>query len=299
MINVEERNRLLLNAKVKSEQIVTLGRPANKTENQPQLTGSNSQGLFHLISELHRRRVCRAATLYAIAMWLTCQIVQLVYLELGLPAWTLKFVIVVGLVGFPITLILSWLFDITPNGIEVDTVRSRPQSIASEVERRTISENVIDCALIITALVISFQLTVGVLSIGNVAAAAESSAQRIAVVPFRVASGVDADLLSDGLLIELQHELIRQTGMTVIAPTDQSLTSDSISLTGYVSIGENQVRVTATMIDNTTGAITWSQAFQRPRIDSLQTPVIFAQEIVAALPVPIRISSSTAVDHAT
>jgi TolB-like protein len=194
-------------------------------------------------------------------------------------------------------MILSWLFDITPNGLEADNAGKRQQYVAENHRKRSIVENIIDCGLIVAALVISVQLTTGVL--GNESVAAESPAKRIAVVPFRVASGIDADLLSDGLLIELQHELISQTGMTVIAPTDQSLASDSLSLTGSVSIGEKQVRVTATIIDNATGAITWSQVFQHPRIDSLQTPVVFAKEIVAALPVPFRISSSAEADHVT
>ncbi len=148
-------------------------------------------------------------------------------------------------------------------------------------------DQIIDCSLVLAALIISVQLTVGVLSTESIAA--QTYSQKIAVVPFRVASGNEAETLSQGLFIELQHELASQTHMTVIAPRDPYLTTGCLSLTGAVAVGESHVRITATMIDNDTGAVTWSKVFERPRTDSLMAPVEFAQEIVAALPAQFQI----------
>lgn len=272
------------------------GRAAEKPKERPVAENSESHGLFNFVAELRRRRVCRAITMYAVAMWLVCQVVELASPALGLPEWTLKIVIVFGLLGFPIALILSWLIEITPNGLVMESADGSTHSATRETEPRRPLDQLIDCSLILAALFIGAQLAVGILSTET--AAAQTFSQKIAVVPFRVASGNEAETLSQGLVTELQHELASQSHITVIAPRDPYLTSGCLSLTGAVAVGETHVRITATLIDSDTGAVTWSQAFKRPRTDSLMAPVEFAQEIVAGLPVQFQISSASQVDHA-
>ena len=253
-------------------------------------------GLLNFIAELRRRRVCRAATLYAVAMWLICQIIELVYKAIGLPEWTLKLVIVLGLLGFPIALILSWMIDITPNGLVVDSAHNAPQ-VANDDESRGPFDQVIDCSLVLVAMFIGANLAIGVLSTES--SAAQSHAQKIAVEQFRVASENGAEILSQGLVIELQHELDSKTDMTVIVPQEPFLTTDSVILSGAIFVSEKKVRITAMMIDNETGEVTWSQSFEWTRNDSLSAPERIAREIVSALPVPLRTASAAEIDHAT
>jgi len=73
------------------------------------------QGWF---AELRRRKVFRVAVVYAVAAWLLIQVADAVFEPLGLPAWTLKLVIVLALLGFPLACALAWAFDVTPRGIE-------------------------------------------------------------------------------------------------------------------------------------------------------------------------------------
>jgi len=272
------------------------GRAAEMPEDPSVAESPESRGLFHFVAELRRRRVCRAITLYSVAMWLVCQIVELVSPELGLPEWTLKIVIVFGLLGFPVALVLSWLLEITPNGLVIESADRSNRSVTGETEPRRPFDQIIDCSLVLAALIIGAQLALGLLSTET--NAAQTYSQKIAVVPFRVASGNDAETLSQGLVIELQHELASQSHITVIAPRDPYLATGCVSLTGAVAVGENHVRITATMIDNDSGVVTWSQVFERPRTGSLRAPVEFAQEIVAALPGQFQISSASQVDHA-
>jgi len=288
MENAHERNEPPSDTTTTSRRIVEFGRSVDAIEGDRQSAESEKHGFFHFVAELRRRRVCRTATLYAVTMWLVCQVVGLVYPVLGLPDWTLTLVIVLGIIGFPIALILSWLIDITPDGLEVEKDHGDWRSVAKIVEERSVFGKIVDSCLLIAALGVSLQLVTGILSTDTVAS--ESPAPTVAVEAFRVASGIDAGLLSDGLLIELQHELVSQTGLTVIAPSGPYLQSDTLRLTGCLSIGESQVRVTAIMIDNDTGTITWSHVFQRPRADSLQIPIEFAQDIVAALPISLRVA---------
>jgi TolB-like protein len=296
IINAQESPFLPDDLIVSPNHIVNIGRTGEKPEESSVDENPESHGLFHFIAELRRRRVCRAITMYAVAMWLVCEVVELVYPELGLPDWTLKFVIVLGLLGFPIALILSWLIDITPNGLVIEGADRSNHSAMAETEPRRPFDQIIDCSLVLAALIIGTQLAVGVLSAETIAA--QTYSQKIAVVPFRVASGNEAETLSQGLFIELQHELASQAHITVIAPRDPYLTAGCLSLTGAVAVGESYVRITATMIDNDTGAVTWSKVFERPRTDSLVAPVELAQEIVAALPAQFQISSTSQVDHA-
>ena len=178
---------------VSSKNLADNERAAEMPEDRFVAEAPQRHGLFHFIAELRRRRVCRAITMYSVAMWLACEIVELVSPELGLPEWTLKFVIVFGLAGFPVALVLSWLIDITPNGLVIESADRSNRSAAAETEPRRPLDKVIDCSLVLVALIIGAQLTLGVLSTET--NAAQTYSQKIAVAPFLVASGNDAETL--------------------------------------------------------------------------------------------------------
>lgn len=283
--------------KVSANQVGDTGRATGKRGEQPVSSRSERRGFFHFIAELRRRRVCRAITMYSIAMWLVCQIVDVLSPALELPEWTLRFVILLGLLGLPVALLFSWLFEITPNGLRIESAAASGCSGVRVAGPRRPLDKFIDCSLLLAALVIGVQLATDVISTESYAA--PSIQQKIAVVPFRVASGNDAVRLSEGLVIELQHALAGQTHLTVIAGRDPYLTAGSLSLTGAVAVGESVIRVTATMIDNDTGALTWSRVFERPRNDSQIVPAEFAKKIVAALPGEFQVASAAEPDNAT
>ena len=68
--------------------------------------------------ELKRRKVYRVAVTYVLVAGGIIQLASAVFPAWELPAWSLRLVIVLLLVGFPIALILAWAFDITPTGIQ-------------------------------------------------------------------------------------------------------------------------------------------------------------------------------------
>ena len=68
--------------------------------------------------EVKRRKVVRVAVVYSVVSWLLVEIVVTVEGPLNLPGWMDTFVIVLVVVGFPLALILSWAYDLTPSGIE-------------------------------------------------------------------------------------------------------------------------------------------------------------------------------------
>ena len=68
--------------------------------------------------ELSRRKVYRVAVAYVIVAGGIIQLASAVFPAWELPNWSLRLVIVLLLLGFPIALILAWAFDITPAGIQ-------------------------------------------------------------------------------------------------------------------------------------------------------------------------------------
>ena len=83
-----------------------------------------------ILGELKRRKVVQVAAVYAVVAWLLVQIVTAIEEPLALPGWVDTFIIVCLGIGFPIAIILSWAFDVTPEGIKV-TGKTEPGAPAS------------------------------------------------------------------------------------------------------------------------------------------------------------------------
>jgi len=88
--------------------------------------------------ELKRRKVIKAAAMYAATAYIIIEPSDIILPRLGLPDWTVTFLIILLIIGFPITLILSWIFDVTPDGVQkterVDESATQAQS--SDKKRR-------------------------------------------------------------------------------------------------------------------------------------------------------------------
>ena len=91
---------------------------------------------MRLFTELKRRNVLRMAVLYIVAAWLVMQVADAVIGLASLPAWSGQVVLAVLAVGFPIALIFSWLFEITPEGLALEKEVPAGQSITQVTGRR-------------------------------------------------------------------------------------------------------------------------------------------------------------------
>jgi TolB-like protein/Flp pilus assembly protein TadD len=78
-------------------------------------TAMNAKKFF---TELKRRKVYRVAVAYAVIAWLLIQIATQTFPFFEIPAWTVRLIIVALGLGFPVALLLSWAFDLTPGGIK-------------------------------------------------------------------------------------------------------------------------------------------------------------------------------------
>ena len=71
-------------------------------------------------SELKRRNVLRVAVLYVVFSWLVLQVVDVMSSILPIPEWTGAFVFTLLVIGLPIVLIFSWIYEITPEGMKLE-----------------------------------------------------------------------------------------------------------------------------------------------------------------------------------
>src|SRR5882672_7933826 len=69
---------------------------------------------MNLLAELKRRCIYHVAAAYAVVAWVLLQLVNNVAPALGLPDWAQTLVIVLLLVGLPITLLIAWMRELTP-----------------------------------------------------------------------------------------------------------------------------------------------------------------------------------------
>ncbi len=65
--------------------------------------------------ELKRRNVIKAAVLYVVASWLILQVADVLFDALELPSMWVRLVLAILILGFPLTLIVSWVYEMTPS----------------------------------------------------------------------------------------------------------------------------------------------------------------------------------------
>ena len=125
---------------------------------------SNPNKLIQFWQELKRRKVVRVITVYAAAAFVILELTDIVAPSFGLPNWTLNFIIILLCVGFIIAIILSWIYDIHPEG---GIVKTEP---VHKVKTEDIPEstNSWRIATYVSVVVILCLLTLNILSLHSI-----------------------------------------------------------------------------------------------------------------------------------
>src|SRR5437764_9316446 len=109
-----------------------------------------------LFGELKRRNVYKVAVAYGVVAWLLIQIATQVFPFFEIPHWSVRLVVLLLILGFPVALILSWAFEITPEGIKREPGVSPNKSITRSTGRRIMGVRMF--VAIIAAGLLGFQL---------------------------------------------------------------------------------------------------------------------------------------------
>ncbi|MEJ2521758.1 MAG: hypothetical protein P8080_02575, partial [Gammaproteobacteria bacterium] len=272
-------------------------------------------------AELKRRNVIRVAVLYVVAAWLLLQVADVGMSVLDLPTWTGKLVFLLLALGFPIALIFSWIYELTPEGIKRESLVNRSASIAPETGRRL---NFVTGILVVAAagVLVADRLlpedsgdtprtadttdAVPQQPAGDAAggpgteAEAEAPAQSrsVAVLPFVNMSGdPDNEYFADGLTEELLNALAKLEGLKVAARTSSFRFKGEAGdiaeigrqlgvaniLEGSVRKAGNQIRVTAQLIQVEDGFHLWSETYDRQLEDIFSIQDDIAGNVAAEL----------------
>src|SRR5437868_4988205 len=90
-------------------------------------------------AELKRRNVYKVAAAYAVVSWLIIQIATQVFPFFEVPNWAVRLVVLLLIIGFPVAVILSWAFEITPEGIKFESELENNQLVKRHTGRKIVA----------------------------------------------------------------------------------------------------------------------------------------------------------------
>jgi tetratricopeptide (TPR) repeat protein len=198
----------------------------------------DSPGAGSFFAELKRRRVIRVGLTYAAAIFILLQVADLVFPALGVPDSVYRFLVITSLLGFPLALVLAWVFDITPEGVRRTGAVGQEGEIVAKLRPWVVYGGSIVAVLLVVALGAYWARPRS--ASGEVTAGADV----IAVLPFET-SGPGLEEMGEGMVDLLSRNLdevgaIRTVETrTVLSNWRQRAGSAVLDLAGQLSVGRD------------------------------------------------------------
>jgi TolB-like protein len=269
-----------------------------------------------IFDELKRRNVFRVSIAYLVGAWVLAQAADFVFQVVGAPDVMLRYLAILLVLGFIPTVIISWVYEVTPEGVrkasEIDPDRSITHETGKKLDMVTIALVVLAIGIVVVERFIPRE---GADEPAVVAIPVEESSQRIteesskpstsiAVLPFANRSNKDDDLyFTDGVHDDLLTQLAKIHNLTVISRTSVMKYRDSTQTLGEIGaalkvgtileggvqkVGD-RVRINAQLIEVSTDRHLWAETFDREltaeNVFELQSEI--ARKIVRAVAVQL------------
>src|SRR5438270_9845084 len=93
------------------------GAERHRRAGPPRLTSGGRESI-NFFAELKRRNVYKVAVAYAVVGWLVIQVSSTVLPTFHAPEWVVQTLVVLVAIGFPISLVIAWAFELTPEGLK-------------------------------------------------------------------------------------------------------------------------------------------------------------------------------------
>jgi len=267
-----------------------------------------------LFNELKRRNVFKVGIAYLVVAWLVMQFADVVLNNITAPGWVFQALMLILAIGFPFAVIIAWAFEMTPEGIKLESEVDRSDSITPQTGRKL-------NFMIISVLVLAlgyFTFDKFVLTPGRDAALVEAttqaiseqavteealaqSDQSIAVLPFiNMSDDSNNEYFSDGLSEELLNLLAKVPELHVTSRSsafafkgekiDIPVVAKKLNvahiLEGSVRKSGDQVRITAQLIEAKADKHLWSETYDR----SLDNIFAIQDEIAAVVVAKLKVS---------
>jgi TolB-like protein/Flp pilus assembly protein TadD len=271
-----------------------------------------------LFAELRRRNVMRVAIAYVAVSWLVMQAGTLIFQTLELPSAVSKALLALLAIGFIPTLVFSWIYELTPEGLKRESEIDRDESITHLTGRKLdylvigVMAAVIGLLLLDRFVLLPRQAARAAASVAPSAPASPAAAQpatepapaqaSIAVLPFvNMSDEKSNEFFSDGISEELLNLLAKIPQLQVTARTssfafkgkETGITEVARQLhvahvlEGSVRKSGNAVRITAQLINAATDKHLWSQTYDRRLDDIFAIQDEIAADVVKQLKVTL------------
>ncbi len=249
-----------------------------------------------LVSELRQRNVLRTAAAYALVSWILIEAGSVLLPTFGAPEWVFKSYVIAIVAGFFVAMVVSWIFQITPEGvkrerdIDRETYQAKPRS----------GMNRVIIALLIVALGVSITFNVTGLR-SSPTSLAPVARDSIAVLPFTSRS-TDAEnqFFADGIHDDILTRLADVESLRVISRTSVNEYRDTTKnirqigrelgvaavVEGAVQRSGDQVRITVQLIDAETDEHLWAATYDKAL--TIENVFDVQSEISAQIAVSLR-----------
>jgi len=243
---------------------------------------------------------------YVISCWLLLQVADLAFDIIGTPDWAIRTIAAIMALGFPVVLLFSWAYELTPEGIKRESEVGPAESISHVTGRRLDISIAATLVLALGYFAWEPQLlpkstetsTLETTASQSINGGGELKKRSIAILPFvSMSSDTEHEWFADGLTNDLLNSLARTTDLLVTARTSvfkykgssediptiaKALGVENV-LEGSVRRNGDRIRVTATLIKAEDGFHLWSQDYDRTVTDLIDLQEELATSIAHAL----------------
>ena len=279
--------------------------------------GEDAHGFF---GELKRRNVFRVAIAYLAGSWLLVEVSETLFPIYGLSDAAVRLVVTLLAIGFPLTLIFSWVFELTPEGLKLEKDIDPSVSVSHHTGKKL--DRII---IVLLAFALGyFAFDKFVLEPNRVADIVQETAQQarsdalvesygdksIAVLPFvNLSADPEQEYFSDGISEELLNLLAKIPELRVISrssaftfkgkdiaiPKVAAQLNVAHVLEGSVRKAGKRVRITAQLIEARSDSHLWSESYDRELDDIFAVQEEIAAAIGDALEVRLALVAGDAV----
>ncbi len=269
-----------------------------------------SQYIQQFSTELRRRKVFQAVAIYAVTAWVVLQIAEVTFEPLAFPPWMLRSLVVISIIGLPISFILAWVIDFRVGRFQLDL----PLWAGDADKPRPNKKTDLVYSALLTLLLAGLTYGSVILLFDPLPDSAEMQVDgtvppnSIAVLQFKNFDGhAETDYFASGLGEEILNLLAGIRELNVAARTssfrfhDDEMDVREIArlltvrhvLEGSVRQSEGRIRVTAQLINGANGYHLWSAVYDRPLSDIFS----IQEEIATAVTNELQIALSLDVEQ--
>ena len=265
------------------------------------------------IDELKRRNVFKAGIAYLIVAWVIAEVASVVFPTFNAPAYFMKALLIILIIGFPINLVFAWIYDINREGIK------KTEDIDQEAQKSKLTGNRLNI-VIIASLSVAVVLLLfnqfrntsgnkeGKMESSEVVEALDTDEISIAVLPIsNLNQDQELEYYSDGVTQEIIDELakVHQFHLQAFSSTRIYKNTDkspkeiaaelgvSLILSATIRIDGDSVRFSIELVNGGTGIQIWNMQYDDVFSSSIRIQNVTAKQVVAKLNIELSSEEKT------